>query len=503
MSLNKPNVLFVFLDIEFTDYALYKGCFHYGLASISAYLKSHLEANVELMHIKNNISNSDFINQLKNKNPDIVAFTATSNNFPVAAKYVESIKEFDKNIFAICGGVHATLNTEEALLNSKFDVIIKGDGEKPFKRVVEEWIRSRKIPQEEGVWYKDNHGRIVNGGISIIDDLDSLPLTDWNLFDFMSLNPPSNLGIGGLMISRGCPYKCTYCCNTSIVDEYQSKGYKYLRFMSVGRAIAEIKNFIILFPKISTLYFDDDILPLKKEWFFEFAGRYKTEVGLPYYCNIRPNLISEEVVLALKNSGCIRIGIGIESGNENLRFKIMKRDYTDDDLRKAFSIVRKHGIFIYTFNMVGLPFEGKKELLDTIKLNTELKPDLLQVCVFYPYKKTELYDICIENRLIQKDAKALISYRGDSILNLGRIQKNRVVFTEVMLIYIVKIGKYIDKNIFDMLLQVLYSKIFALTILPVITYSYKFAMSSEFIAKYAKKLYRKINPPPNSRKNDV
>ena len=111
--------------------------------------------------------------------------------------------------------------------------------------------------------------------------------------------------------------------------------------MSPERAINEIKNFVKLFPEIPTLYFDDDILPLRKSWFIEFAGKYKNEIGLPYWCNIRPNLISEEIVSALKDSGCIRVCIGIESGNGSLRLNIMKRDYTNDDLRRAFSIVKK------------------------------------------------------------------------------------------------------------------------------------------------------------------
>lgn len=95
VSLNtKPTILFVFLDIEFTDYALYKGCFHYGLASVSAYIKKHLDVNVELLHIRTNMPKEDFIAELENRKPDIVAFNATSNNFHVAAEYSRWIKEY-------------------------------------------------------------------------------------------------------------------------------------------------------------------------------------------------------------------------------------------------------------------------------------------------------------------------------------------------------------------------------------------------------------------------
>lgn len=498
----KPNILFIFLDLEFTDYALYKGCFHYGLASISAYIKKHLDINVELLHIKTNIFQENFIDELEDRKPDIVAFNATSNNFPVAAEYSHWIKAYNEKILTVCGGVHVTLNPEKSLLESGFDIVIRGDGEVPFTKVVKEWIKSRRIPdEEEGVWYKGDNGNIIDGGLAVVDNLDLLPFIDWNLFDYMRLTAPSNHCIGGLMLSRGCPYKCTYCCDSAIFNEYKARGYQYVRFMSPDRAIAEIKNFIGLFPQLPTLYFDDDILPLKKGWFFEFAGKYKKEIGLPYWCNIRPNLISEDVVSALKDSGCIRVGIGIESGNEKLRFKMLKREYTDDDLRRAFSIVRKYGLFIYTFNMVGLPYEGKDELLDTIKLNTKLGADLLQVCVFYPYKKTELYDLCIKEGLIQED-KTLISYKKDSILNLERIQKNRVLFTELMLIFLVRAGRNINRKVFDIFLQILYSKVFSLTVLPLVTFTFRFVMSSPSISKYAMGLYKIIAPPPSSEEVD-
>ncbi len=495
-SNGKFKILFVFLNIEFADYAYYKGCFHYGLACVSAYIKAHLDVNVELLRIKTNMSQEEFFAELEERKPDIIAFNATSNNFNIAAKYSGWIKEFNSGTLTVCGGVHATLNPEEALLNSKFDIVIKGDGEVPFERVIEEWKTAHRIPKEAGVWYLDGSGNVVDGGMAVVDNIDSLPYMDWNLFDYMNLTDPCNSGIGGLMVSRGCPYKCTYCCNASIFKDYSEKGYQYVRFMSPDRAVAEIKNFVKLFPRLTTLYFDDDILPLKKSWFLEFAEKYKMEVGLPYWCNIRPNLISEEIVLALKDSGCIRVGIGIESGNENLRYKIMKRDYTDADLRMAFSVVKKHGLFIYTFNMVGLPHEGKSELLDTIRLNTELGADLLQVCVFYPYKKTELHDLCIREGLIRED-KTLIAYKRDSILNLGRIQKNRVLFTELMLIFLVRAGRNINYNVFNIFLHILYSNIISLTVFPLITHTYRFVRSSSSISRYAKMLYRVIVPLPN------
>lgn len=491
--MKKKKVLFVFPDIS--ERAWHKGYFHYGLAHVSSYLKEKVtDIEISLLTISDkDFSRDDFIFKIKEFSPEIIGFTSTSHSFPLIQKWAEWVKSLDSNILTVCGGVHVTMNPEEALFSRGVDVVVRGDGEYPMVTLVNEWIEQRKIPDVRGVWYcKDNV--IINNGIAIVDDLDLLPAPDWKLFDYANLDDGFQ-GIGGLMLSRGCPYQCSYCCNSKIADVYRKSNANYIRFKSVEKSITEIKNFIKMFPSIHTLYFDDDILPLKKQWFLEFADRYKREINKPYWCNIRPNLIDEEIVEAFAVSGCVRAGIGIESGNEKIRNEILKRNISEQAFINGISLLKKKKIYVFSFNMVGAPKETKNELLDTIRLNARLNVDKMQCSVFYPYKHTPLYDFVVKEGLLMSE-KSLIEYTQESVLKFSYAQRNRIKFTEVTMNLIVKIYRIPPKYIAELFLKILYSTPSAILFLPLLNIIMKRILTSNNLSVKMRRIFRLIILPP-------
>lgn len=487
------RVLLVFPDIS--ERSWHKGYFHYGLAHISSYLKQKIEdIEIALLNVRDrSYSQADFFDSIREFHPHIIGFTATSQNFPMVQKIAKWIKDAKLDMLTVCGGVHVTINPKEALLSSELDVVVCGDGEYAMEVLVNEWIEHGKIPNEKGIWYRDD-GRIVNNGLGIVPDLEVLPDPDWELFDYLSLDEGSQ-GIGGLMLSRGCPYQCTYCCNHKIANIYREGKTRYVRFKSVDKSIREIKNFIGRYPEIHTLYFDDDILPLYRDWFFEFAERYKREVNKPYWCNIRPNLVNEKTVDAFVYSGCIRTGIGIESGNDYIRNKILKRNISEHTLVKAATLLKERGIYVHTYNMAGLPTELKNELLDTIRLNAKLNVDKIQCAVFYPYKHTELYDFVVKNGLIIKE-KSLIEYPRESILKFSFAQKNRIYFTILTIELITKAYRVLPGYLSDIFLRILYSPVSAALLLPLVNMLLRKILASKKLAVKIRELFRMIIPPP-------
>ena len=73
------------------------------------------------------------------------------------------------------------------------------------------------------------------------------------------------------------------------------------------------------------VHFVDDIFIMNREWFEEFAPRYRKEVGLPYVCNIRANYVTPEVAKLMKESNCHTAALGIEAGNDFLRNESAER----------------------------------------------------------------------------------------------------------------------------------------------------------------------------------
>jgi hypothetical protein len=96
----------------------------------------------------------------------------------------------------------------------------------------------------------------------------------------------------------------------------------------------------------------------------------------------------------LKRAGCYLIKFGVESGCEVIVNDVLRRNLTNDDIRRAFTLSRQAGLTTESFNMVGIPYETPARILETIKLNAEIKVDQMQVTIYQPYQGTELAEVC-------------------------------------------------------------------------------------------------------------
>ena len=168
------------------------------------------------------------------------------------------------------------------------------------------------------------------------------------------------------MLSRGCPYNCTYCCNHQIKQVYPNIK-DYTRFHTPEKSIQYIKAVLDKYPDMRYVDFRDNILPFNLDWFFDFIQRYKTEIALPFACRYRANLVKEEVIEALKDAGCYLVHFGVESGNEYISNQVLNRGIKREQLERAFDLCHKYKMSTLSYNMVGLPDETLETALDTIK----------------------------------------------------------------------------------------------------------------------------------------
>ena len=116
------------------------------------------------------------------------------------------------------------------------------------------------------------------------------------------------------------------------------------------------------------IHFVDDTFILDGEWTNEFSYEYRRKVGLPFACNIRPNLVNEEVVRSLKEAGCKTVAFGIESGDEYLRNTVLKRNISDVSIIETSEILKKYKIRFIAENMLGIPEEKLMDIYKTLEL---------------------------------------------------------------------------------------------------------------------------------------
>jgi radical SAM superfamily enzyme YgiQ (UPF0313 family) len=184
-----------------------------------------------------------------------------------------------------------------------------------------------------------------------------------------------------------------------LAEIYRGKG-KRLRQMSVDKVIEEVKAVKDGYP-LQFVVFVDDLFIVFEDWLQELAERWPVEVGLPFFCNVRANLVSPKKVALLKKAGCVSVGMGLETGNPILRNELLKRSLSNEQIVEASRLIREAGLQLLTTNMLGLPGGTLENDLETLALNHACQPAYANAFLYQPYPRTELGDYAREQGYVE------------------------------------------------------------------------------------------------------
>ena len=391
----KKNGRKVFVFVNLSINSGYYGVNH-GIAYLIPIVRRH-SYQVSVLHLVEDPGPEEFKRQIGRLNPSIIGYSLTSPQARFLQEYSRAARDLS-GVLQIAGGVGATVSPEEILLESAVDGVAIGEGEVALDRLLETIERDGALHETKGFfWRKD--GNVHRNEIEpFAADLDELELPDYSLFD-----PAVRYAIGSphlnVILSRGCPYSCAYCSNPVLRDVYPSqKGYT--RFLSVARSMELLEGLLARFPETTGFGFEDDLLIARRNWFLSFASEYGKRIRLPYRINVRAECIDQEMVEALKESGCLFTLIGLEAGNEEFRRVTLNRSYSNSELIQKAKMIQKAGLGVFTFNMVGFPFEKRRHLRDTVRLNKKIRPNDGICTFFYPLPGTKLYQVCKREGLL-------------------------------------------------------------------------------------------------------
>ncbi len=257
-------------------------------------------------------------------------------------------------------------------------------------------------------------------------DLDRLPFKDYRIFDFQKTIDAKN-GWVGVMASRGCPFRCTYCFNHQMVDLYRKDlnlppaKLNYIRRHPVEEVISELEYLTNKYNNIEMFIFDDDLFTWDKKYLIDFCRRYQKKFTFPFVVNAHVKIFGEEIAQNLKEAGCSIVKFGLESGSERIRRDILNRPMKDDQIVDAFRIAHKYNLETSAFVMLGLPHETKEDILMTIKLLSRIEPSRFRWSIFFPYPGTKAYQISEESGFIDHDRmESLNNFTEGSCLNFGK-----------------------------------------------------------------------------------
>lgn len=357
------------------------------------------------------------VKKAKRYNPDLIAFSCLTNLYPWVSKIAELLKQ-ELSVPIIVGGLHPTILPEFVISNPDIDIICIGEGEEPLLELLNSMSKGSVDYSIKNLWFKRDGKIVRNPTRPLIQNLDSLAFPDKELFRKYGCFSERVY----VMTGRGCPYQCTYCFNSYYRKLLCTNGAPYVRRRSVENVINELQVFKSKY-NIREVFFYDDIFTIDDAWIKKFSEEYKQAIRLPFKILVHPRTIKEDTMRSLKDAGCIYVDIGIESGSEELRYKLLKRNMTNQDIVNTAKVLKKVGIKFCTLNIVGLPTETRRQMWQTYELNKEIKPDGTIVSLFYPFPRTELADFCLKNGFLGQDDYEKIC-NGEGGYKAGSVLKN-------------------------------------------------------------------------------
>lgn len=331
-----------------------------------------------------------FEEHLASFQPDLVCLSTMTSSFDDGMALIRRFRGSFK-CKVIVGGVHATISPEDILAQDAVDLICVGEGEGLLLELCEHLEKGIDYRNIRNLGFRSQNGIQLNAPRPFFD-LEELPTPDWGSFDQRHLFRPfmGKIYCGSFYVmSRGCPFRCTYCVNGPLREQLSGCG-RYYRHQSPHTAVRQLSHLKAKFGATWFKFADDTIMGFQEDYLEELAEGLEP-LDIQFGCSVRPETTTETKVALLKKMGCVAMSIGIESGNEDLRKTVLNRRMTNEQIERAMCIIREQDIRISTFNMIGLPEETRENVFETITFNKSLNVSAANVYILYPYPGTEIY----------------------------------------------------------------------------------------------------------------
>lgn len=324
----------------------------------------------------------------------ILCLSLITGQHPLFLERARQIKAAHPHLLVLAGGPHPTFYPE-CIDDPCLDAICRGEGDVALPALVDTVERNGRLPESLANWWiKRPDGTVSRSEVAqLIDELDRLPFPDRSLFD--RARPGARPVTAFVMTSRGCPFNCSYCFNHAYRDLYHGQG-RMCRRRSVENVVEEIAQLLKQYP-LQMVVFQDDTFNLDKQWLLEFAERYPKEIGLPFHCHLRADLLDGKTAHLLRTAGCLSVKLGLESGRESVRNDILKRGMTLEQFETACALLHRNGIRFATENILGIPGTSINDDLCTYAVNRRVRPQHTFASLMQVYPRTGIAAYALQN----------------------------------------------------------------------------------------------------------
>jgi len=349
-----------------------------GIRHISSVLKAHGHV-CDL--IFSNQSTENILQYIKEFDPDIIGFSVMTIHQNLTLNLATFLKKNGIKALMVAGGPHPTFSPD-FIDNECIDIINIGEGEYSLLDLANAVDNHSDIRGIQNFHVKKD-GKIYKNPLRPLANIEELPDPD---IDIAYKYDAARKGGYNFIVSRGCPYDCSYCFNHQWTNLYKAVGnQKVIRLKSVEKCMHEIEE-VAKKIELKRIIFHDSTFNLDKKWVLKFSECYGKRIGIPFTVNLRANLVDEEMIKALAETNCCRIvRSGIEVGNEKLRREVLKKNISNNSIYNMAALLKKYKIPLCAFIMFGLPGETVTDAFETIEMMQKIQPDIILPMVFHPY----------------------------------------------------------------------------------------------------------------------
>lgn len=330
----------------------------------------------------------EFITKAK---PSLVGFTAFTRQINAVGAISAQIKRNMSKATICVGGCHTSAIPVQTLDEfPEIDFVFCGEVEEQLPKILDCLGNSNALTQLPGVVTRNKNKN--NPPRVLVSNLDEIPFPAWEEFDlhkYPGSNPHRTKLELPMIMTRGCPYRCTFCCRVN--------GDK-IRYRSVHLVISEIERNIAEFGCEAIAFYDENFT-IKKEWTDQLLSEL-ISLGLnkkiKWSCSMRVNMATPELLKNMRKAGCYFVFFGFESASVPT-LKRIKKGINVFQMRQAVRWTKEAGIIPVGAFMIGNPGDKDEDIYKSIQLGRELDLYSITFPIAVPYPGTEMREQALKN----------------------------------------------------------------------------------------------------------
>lgn len=360
-----------------------------SLLTVAALLEKENVA-VQLIDMEaEQLSYGEALERLKQFSPDLLGFTLTTTSFRPVLNWITRFKG-DTGLAVLVGGDHVRLYPHETMSHPAIDYCIVGEAEIPLPLFVNALRSGKSLDGIKSLGFRRGNEVVIDRTLQTVLDINEVPFPARHLIksELYENILGHRKNFTAMISARGCPFSCAFC-NANHQPYRARSPINFVDEVEYNLRHHGIRSFDI---------YDSTFTTDNTRVLAICAEMLHRRLDVSFSIRSRVDVVSTQMIDALKSAGCHAIMYGIESSNEGI-LRGMNKGISLQQIRDTLFYTKSQGIETLGFFMFGFPGETRTTIEETISFACELPLDYAQFTILLPFPETAIYDYYREHGL--------------------------------------------------------------------------------------------------------